>query len=139
MSPVTGSLRIRNLSVEAVQEFQVNRNAYAAEYGFTAGTAINVVTRSGTNTIFTAPGMRSTARIRRRRVTLIEYQQCREHLSRGSRPDLPFLGPDFFKDRAFFFTSFEALKYDVARFRSYTSNPSRYCSQRELNRPLWKL
>ncbi len=38
----TGNLRIRNLSVEAVQEFQVNRNAYAAEYGFTAGTAVNV-------------------------------------------------------------------------------------------------
>src|SRR6476659_6609666 len=46
----TGNLRIRNLSVEAVQEFQVNRNAYAAEYGFTAGTAVNVVTRGGTNT-----------------------------------------------------------------------------------------
>ena len=45
----TGSLRIRNLSVEAVQEFQVNRNAFAAEYGFTAGTAVNVVTRGGTN------------------------------------------------------------------------------------------
>src|SRR3954453_13445561 len=45
----TGNLRIRNLSVEAVQEFQVNRNSYAAEYGFTASTAVNVVTRSGTN------------------------------------------------------------------------------------------
>src|SRR6185503_9255645 len=44
-----GSLRIRNLSVEAVQEFQVNRNAFSAEYGFTFGTAINVVTLSGTN------------------------------------------------------------------------------------------
>jgi hypothetical protein len=33
-----GSLRVRNLSVEAVQEFQVNRNAFEAEYGFTAGT-----------------------------------------------------------------------------------------------------
>src|SRR5262245_50701512 len=38
----TGSLRIRNLSVEAVQEFQVNRSAYAAEYGFSTGTAVNV-------------------------------------------------------------------------------------------------
>jgi len=44
-----GGLRVRNLSVEAVQEFQVNRNAFAAEYGFTSGTAINVVTRSGAN------------------------------------------------------------------------------------------
>src|SRR4051794_30627554 len=45
----TGNLRIRNLSVEAVQEFQVNQNSFAAEYGFTASTAINVVTRTGTN------------------------------------------------------------------------------------------
>jgi hypothetical protein len=45
----SGGLRIRNLSVEAVQEYQVNRNGFNAEYGFTTGTALNVVTKSGTN------------------------------------------------------------------------------------------
>jgi hypothetical protein len=45
----TGSLRIRNMSVEAIQEFQVNRNGFNAEYGFTTGTALNVITKSGTN------------------------------------------------------------------------------------------
>jgi hypothetical protein len=47
----SGSLRIRNMSVEAIQEFQVNRLGFNAEYGFTAGRAVNVVTKSGTNDV----------------------------------------------------------------------------------------
>jgi hypothetical protein len=36
-------------SQEAVQEFQVNANAYAAEFGRAGGAVINVVTKSGSN------------------------------------------------------------------------------------------
>ncbi|MBZ5523365.1 MAG: carboxypeptidase regulatory-like domain-containing protein [Acidobacteriia bacterium] len=43
----TGQYRVTNLPVDAIQEYQVNRNAYAAEFGFTDGSAINIVTRSG--------------------------------------------------------------------------------------------
>ncbi|MEK7724633.1 MAG: carboxypeptidase-like regulatory domain-containing protein, partial [Acidobacteriota bacterium] len=46
----SGGLRIKDLSIEAVQEYQVNRNGFNAEFGFTTGTALNVVTKSGTNT-----------------------------------------------------------------------------------------
>ncbi|MFB3826140.1 MAG: carboxypeptidase regulatory-like domain-containing protein [Bryobacteraceae bacterium] len=38
-----------SVSQEAVQEFQVNRNSFAAEFGGSVGGAINIVTRSGTN------------------------------------------------------------------------------------------
>ncbi len=44
-----GALRTAHVPADSVQEFQVNRSSYAAEFGFTAGTAVNVVTRSGSN------------------------------------------------------------------------------------------
>ena len=45
----TGQYRVTNLPVDGIQEYQVNRNAFAAEFGFTDGSAINIVTKSGGN------------------------------------------------------------------------------------------
>src|SRR5215203_1183336 len=117
----TGSLRIRNLSVEAVQEFQVNRNAYAAEYGFTASTALNVVTRGGTNAFHGSGYLFYRSQKTSARNPL--NKSGREAFEQNVSPGLSLGGP-LVKDRAFFFTSFEALKYDLARLRSYTSNTS---------------
>ncbi|MGH9722838.1 MAG: TonB-dependent receptor domain-containing protein [Bryobacteraceae bacterium] len=36
-------------TVESVQEFKVQTNSFSAEYGFTGGAVVNVVTRSGAN------------------------------------------------------------------------------------------
>src|SRR2546421_12477733 len=48
----TGSGRAPyQFSEDAVQEFQVNSNAYSAELGHAGGAVINVVTKSGTNDI----------------------------------------------------------------------------------------
>ncbi len=48
----TGSGRAPyQFSQEAVKEFQVNSNSFAAEYGRAGGAVINVVTKSGTNTL----------------------------------------------------------------------------------------
>ena len=40
-----------SVSQEAVQEFQINRNSFTAEFGGAVGGAINIVTRSGTNQV----------------------------------------------------------------------------------------
>ncbi|HTD23570.1 MAG TPA: TonB-dependent receptor [Terriglobales bacterium] len=45
----TGQYRITNYPVDAIQEYQINRNAFNAEFGFTDGSAINIVTRTGGN------------------------------------------------------------------------------------------
>jgi hypothetical protein len=40
-----------SVSQEAVQEFQINRNSFSAEYGWTSGGTVNILTRSGTNNV----------------------------------------------------------------------------------------
>jgi Carboxypeptidase regulatory-like domain len=114
-----GSLRIRNLSVEAVREFQVNTNAYSAEYGFSAGTAINVITRSGANAFHGSGYLfyRSEKTAARDPLNISGKKTPEQRVM----PGFFFEGP-LAKNRAFFFTSFEALKYDITRLRSYTSN-----------------
>jgi len=116
-----GSLRIRNLSIEAVQEFQVNQNAYAAEYGFSAGTAINVVTRSGSNAFLGSGYLfyRSEKMAARDPLNTTGEKAPEQRVVPGFTFDGPLV-----KNQAFFFTSFEALNYDITRLRSYTSNAS---------------
>ena len=40
-----------SVSQEAVQEFQINRNAFTAEFGGAIGGAINIITKSGSNDV----------------------------------------------------------------------------------------
>jgi len=117
----TGSLRIRNLSIEAVQEFQVNLNAFAAEYGFTSGTGVNVVTRSGTNN-FHGSGY---VFYRSEKTAAPDPLNLNGHkaLERRNVPGFTLGGP-LVSNTAFFFTSFETGRYDVARTRDYTNNSS---------------
>ncbi len=45
----SGAQRDPHVPQDSVQEFQVNRNGSNAEFGFTVGSAINVITKSGSN------------------------------------------------------------------------------------------
>jgi hypothetical protein len=117
----SGQLRF-GISPEAVQEFQVNRNGSTAENGFTAGTAINVVTKSGTNN-FHGSGY-----------VFYRSQVISGHNPVNFRPgeDKPFnqqiypgftFGGPIVKNKLFFFTNYERLKSDIAQVRSYTNSP----------------
>jgi hypothetical protein len=103
------------LGPEVVQEFQVNRNAFAAEFGFTAGTAVNLVTKSGTNSYHG-----SVYSFYRSQHTSARnfFDGSKKAFDQQIYPGFTFGGP-IARNKLFFFTSFEALKSDTARFRSY--------------------
>ena len=111
----TGSGRAPyQFSQDAVQEFQVNRNAYSAEYGRAGGAVINVVTKSGTNEF---------------RGSLFEFYRD-ESLNANSfvnktavppRPKSPYhydqfggsLGGPIRRDKAFFFLNYDGQRNEV--------------------------
>jgi hypothetical protein len=114
----SGQLRFA-ISPDAIQEFQVNRNAFSAEFGFTAGTAINVITRSGTND-FHGSGYffyRSQATSAR---NAFDFNR-EKPLDRQYFPGFTFGGP-IVKNKLFFFSNYERNVIDTARFRTYSAS-----------------
>ena len=108
-----------DVTPEVIQEFQVNRNSFTAEFGFTAGTAINVVTKSGTNDFHGSAYLfyRSEWTSARNPFDFnAEKPQDRQIF-----PGFTFGGP-LAKNKLFFFTNYEKQINDNARFRTYTRN-----------------
>src|SRR5215510_11649505 len=111
------------LSQEAVQEFQINRSNFSAEFGRAGGGLINIVSKSGTNrfngTVF--------AFIRN------EALDARNPFAFGpnnSRIDPPYKrlqsgftwGGPIQKDRAFFLLSYEGMRQHESRFVTFLEN-----------------
>ena len=105
---------LQNLPLDAVREFQIITNRFGAEIGRSASSAINVVTRSGSNEFHGAAGFF----FRNARLSALPAT-----LDRGTVHDLgspPFrreqytgaLGGPIKKDRAWFFTAFEYRDQD---------------------------
>ncbi|HWO00774.1 MAG TPA: carboxypeptidase regulatory-like domain-containing protein [Blastocatellia bacterium] len=114
----SGQLRFA-ISPDSIQEFQVNRNSFSAEFGFTAGTAINVVTKSGTNDFhgsgyFFYRSQTTSAR------SPFDFNK-EKPLDRQYFPGFTFGGP-IIKNKLFFFTNYERNAIDTARFRTYTGS-----------------
>jgi hypothetical protein len=117
----SGTVRY-DVSTEAIQEFQVNRNSFSAEFGFTAGTAVNIVTKSGTND-FHGSGFfyyRSDATSARNPFDTLN--PGKKSSDRQYFPGFTFGGP-IVKNKLFFFTNYERTATDSARFRTYTNDP----------------
>lgn len=117
----SGQLRTPNISVESVQEFQVNRNAFAAEFGFTAGTAVNVITKGGSNDFHGSA------------YAFYRNQSTAARNFFDTLPGKPFdqnffpggtLGGPIQKDKLFFFSSFEYRRVDTPRFKNYVNTPA---------------
>jgi len=106
----TGSGRAPyQFSQDAVAEFQVNSNSYSAEFGHAGGAVINVVTKSGTNTLH------GTAFEFYRDTALNAQDSVSKSLGRGKSP-LHFhqfggnLGGPIVKEKAFFFFDYDGQR-----------------------------
>ena len=111
----TGSGRAPyQFSQDAVQEFQVNRNAYSAEYGRAGGAVINVVTKSGTNDFhgsafefYRDKSLNANTWANKIRNPIPARAPFRIHQFGAS------LGGPVQKDKAFFFFSYDGQRQDI--------------------------
>jgi hypothetical protein len=106
---------------DAVQEFQILTNGYAAEYGRASGGVVNIVTRSGTNSLHgTAFGF-----LRNRDFQAINPFSS---LPAGEKPAYTrtqggiSVGGPIKKDRTFFFASYEITRRQETGFSTIGSN-----------------
>lgn len=116
----SGQLRTPHIPVESIQEFQVNRSSFAAEFGFTSGTAVNIVTRSGTNNFHGDV----YAYFRNQSTDAANYfapKTGSKATEQNFVPGVSFGGP-ILKNKLFFFTSYEFTKTDTPQFRSYSTS-----------------
>jgi outer membrane receptor protein involved in Fe transport len=120
----TGSGRAPyQFSQDAVQEFQVNRNAYSAEYGRAGGAVINVVTKSGTNEFHGS----AFEFYRDKRLNANSYGN---KIITPVRVRSPYhfdqfggsLGGPLVKDKAFFFVSYDGQRNTIPNEISLATN-----------------
>ncbi len=108
-----------DITPEAIQEFQVNRNSFTAEFGFTAGTAVNIITKSGSNSFHGSAYLfyRSQHTSARNPFDFNAKKSFEQRVFPGFS-----VGGPVIKNKVFFFTNYEHQKEDNARFRTYTSS-----------------
>lgn len=123
-----------NISQDAVREFQVATNRFSAEYGRSASSVINVVTKSGTNAV-------------RGSVSFFERDRRLQGLPATfdrSQPTPPFdrqqysftLGAPIVKDKLFAFGAFEYRNQDGAVLVGIRDVPNRRITRGFASAPL---
>jgi carboxypeptidase family protein len=112
-----GSVRA-TFSQEAVREFQVLTNSYSAEFGKASGGVVNIVTRSGTNTL----NGKAFVYFRDESLSAKDYFEkfdpagnalTREKAPYGQTQFGGTLGGPIRRNKSFFFVSFERLDVDT--------------------------
>ena len=106
-----GSAAGTALGVESIQEFRVESNAYSAEYGRNFGGQINVLTKSGNNTL------RGSAYEFHRNDAL----DAPNYFDVAGKPDFVrnqfggAVGGPLVRDRLFYFVGYEALRENLGK------------------------
>jgi hypothetical protein len=115
-----GSVRA-TFSQEAVREFQVLTNSYSAEFGKASGGVVNIVTKSGTNTLggnlfFFGRDDALNAKDRFERFDPAGNAITRDKAPYNQKQYGATLGGPLRRDRTFYFLSFERLDIDASNF-----------------------
>jgi hypothetical protein len=111
------------LSQEAVQEFQINRSNFSAEFGRSGGGLINIVSKSGTNRL-------NGSVFAFFRNQSLDARNPFAFGANGGPIDPPYnrqqagftLGGPIKHDRTFFFLSYEGLRQRESRFVTFLEN-----------------
>ena len=111
------------IPVDSIQEYQVNRNAFAAEFGFTVGSSVNIVTKSGGNQFHGSAYGYFRDHFTQANNFIDQLRNGRELYSQNVISGGTFGGP-IVKNKLFFFTSYEFLKTDLAGFNFLLNSPS---------------
>jgi hypothetical protein len=111
------------ISQDAVQEFQINRSNYAAEFGRASGGVINIVSKSGANDVHGAvfAFLRNQA---------LDARNAFAFGPNGTDTDPPFkrvqsgftVGGPLVRNRSFFFLSYEGRYQRESNFSTFLEN-----------------
>jgi hypothetical protein len=110
------------LSQEAVQEFQVVRNSYSAEFGGASGGMVNIVSKSGANTLHgSAFGLFRDQHFDAR--NFFDYNRDVKSPFKRQQYGGSVLGP-IKQDKTFFFTAIERLSQERTTFVNLLNDPN---------------
>jgi hypothetical protein len=126
-----GISRTYHLPVDSIQEFQVNRAGYNAEYGFTYDEAVTIVTKGGTNSLHGAAfgTFRDEGTDAHQYFQPLAYKGLYNQ-ALGNKPfDQEFhgggsLGGPIVKNKVFFFLSYEGFQNAFLTGRSFLTSVS---------------
>jgi hypothetical protein len=111
------------IPVDAIQEFQVNRSSFAAEFGFTVGSSVNIITKSGSNKLHgSAYGYFRDFRTQSN--NFIDQLRTGKKLYSQNLITGGTVGGPIKKDKLFFFTSYEFAKTDLGGFNFLLNSPT---------------
>lgn len=119
MDIISNSVR-STLSQEAIQEFQINRNSFSAEFGRARGGVLNIVSKSGTNEFHGNAFFffRNNALDATNAFAQIEDPPFERYEFGGT------LGGPIVEDQTFFFASFERQDREESIFVTFLDDPS---------------
>jgi hypothetical protein len=111
-----------NPSIDAIQEFKLQTGAYSAEFGFQSGANINIVTKSGTNSLHgTAFNFLRNDKMDARGFFPTSKPKLRQNQFGGTVGG-PVYIPGVYngKDRTFFFSNYEGIRIRQEQFGRFT-------------------